>query len=197
MLVSNPDIRELESDWKEVTKDQLWHRLSEMHQLLNARLSIGSKLESGYEDLKTQGQQNFDLLCSSAGGSMGFTFHLAAGPGLLLLRHWQMLTFRLEKASWFSTWEIDDAICIACPPQLHFDDMPNQIAGFYAHIASEPSCLSRLPSIAGPHGIATDPSIRIFAYCGNLDVATCVRWLGEPLQEHKRMLHMTITVNWF
>ena len=135
-----------------MTKDQLWHRLVGASDLAVAELDCASHpgLLPTSDELKAFGQQTFDLLCTTK-GFMSISMQGLKEPGpeggyhSLGIRHVSnaahleppssrgALYWPLVEALY---WEIDGKPCIADPPKVRFNDMPEEVTAIKAHLMS-------------------------------------------------------------
>ena len=162
--------------WAGMTKDQLWHRLTGAPELAFAKMTCCSRPNPTSDQLKSLAQQTFDLLCTTKGLQK------------IYIQGHKLLIWHAADLATMPYWEIDGVRCIADPPTIRFDDMPEGVTGVQAHLisrtpigqfGSEPgfpdsimvSSDYEVGSFTGPDAtFLPDSEVHGFAYKGNVDI---------------------------
>ena len=172
-----------------MTKDQFWHCLTGLPDVVDAFFSISSACGTGYDDLKLFGQQLFKFLCSS-NGNLNFIVPRTAGPTawgrcqqvLCVQHHVSCVSCDINGVAGVcgrSHWQVDGVRCKVSCPHLHFDRMPKGVAVVDAYMVSNVGLIKQLRKGCFDSYPTANPAIREFAYDDNVDVTeTWVqRWL--------------------
>ena len=182
--------------WSAMTKSQLWHRLTGAPDLASAEFSCNShpELLPSSDGLKAFAQQSFDLLCMTKGLLLMFMKGLEESSKELARKttveegchilHIAHAADPKDPAESLLVWEIDNEKCIVNPPNIVFEDMPEEITAIRAHFYSQHPNLNQVPDIQGlPYFNLESQVIQDFAYKGNVDIDAWVDMQHEAAND--------------
>ena len=162
--------------WRDLTKAQLWHRLTGSPALDFAKFECDMHPATTLEKSKRFAQEAFDYLCRASGVLTLYMSDLGDSSEEVeedshALNIWHIA------AEGSDFWEIDGERCIVTPPRINFDSLPTEVVHVRLHFASE--------GMHDPEFLFPDPKdvfypdsqvICDFAYQGNVDIDA---WVGR------------------
>lgn len=161
--------------WSGMTKDQLWHRLAGAPDLVSADMYCYShpELVPASDQMKLFARQTFDLLRTCQGlltvimnGLEGSPEETNEGCHSLQIAH-------ATDPSGLAVWAIDNETCIVDPPNIKFDDMPEEVTAILACLYDHGAHVVHVAQ-DNANFYPDSQVIHDFAYQGNVDIDACI-----------------------
>ena len=188
-------------DYTGISQAQLWHRLTAIHELAFATVTLKSAPHATPHELVTFAKRCFNLLCNARGVLTLYMEGLEEsceklhdererGRHALKISHATRL-FNFGSSNNLSSvnqeedyWQVDAEYCIVLSPNLDFDNMPAEVTRVHAQIMSQgppdqPHLSPDVPKkfFYPDRRVVFSPYnkvLRAFAYKGNIDLRSWV-----------------------